>query len=185
MGKRFVFVEEVQDAISKGETEMELPEGTRFSPAAADLVREKDIRVLFTGSLAPDDTKSQESAGGKNNVEAPETAQASALIAVVSAGKTASDTVGNVAARSPYFLIFNGQGELIEVLENPHRDTGGGAGPLVAEFLAGRGITTMVAGSFGSNMKASLDEKGINYFECSGKAEEAARAVSLQNNGAA
>ena len=185
MGKRFVFVEEVQDVLSKGQTEMELPEGTRFSPAADDLIREKGIRVSFTGSPAPVDRKGQEPTGGKNKVEMQDTARAGALIAIVSAEKTATGTVGNVAARSPYFLLFNGQGELIEVLDNPHRDTGGGAGPLVAEFMGERGITTMVAGNFGSNMKASLDEKGINYFEFSRKAEEAARAVSLENNRAA
>jgi len=177
MGKRFVFVEEVQDVLSKGITEMELPEGTRFSPAANDLIREKGIQVSFTGSPAPDDKRDQESLGAKDTVDTKHTTQASALIAVVSAGQTVADTVGNVAARSPYFLLFNGQGELVEVLENPHRDTGGGAGPLVADLMAGRGVKTVIAGNFGANIIDSLKEKGLDYLEFSGTVGDAVKSA--------
>ena len=183
MVRRFVFVREVEELVAKGQNEMELPEGTRFSSEAADLIKERGVRITFTSGPAPDSGKRRESEEELNESEGTDTAYArgtkeqQSLIAVVSAGQAITDPVGNVAARSPYFLIFDGQGELIEVLENPHRETGGGAGPLVAELMAERGVSTMVAGSFGTNIKASLEEKGVNYLEFSGQVGEAVKLV--------
>jgi predicted Fe-Mo cluster-binding NifX family protein len=102
------------------------------------------------------------------------------LIAVASEGRVVTDAVGPVAARSRYFLIFDDQGKLIEILENPHRETGGGAGPLVANLMAERGVSTLIAQNFGMNIKASLDEKGVNHFEFSGQIGDAVKSVLNQ-----
>ena len=183
MVRRFVFVREVEELVAKGQNEMELPEGTRFSPAAADLIKERGIRVTFTSGPAPDSGKIPESEEKPNESELTDVTyvrganEQQSLIAVVSAGQTVTDAVGNIAARSPYFLIFDGQGKLVEVLENPYRNIGGGAGPLVANLMAERGVSTMVAGTFGTNIKASLEEKGVNYVEFSGQVKEAVKAV--------
>ena len=182
MGRRFVFVEELQDIISKGRTEIELPEGTRFSPAAKDMIQEKNIRVLFTGNPVPDDNGGGASVGDEHNVVTQNSVRMDTFIAVVSAGKTVTDTVGNVAARSPYFLLFNSQGELVEVLENPYRNAGGGAGPLVAELMASRNVKTVIAGNFGVNIAASLKEKGVRFLVFSGSVGEAVQS-SLVGNG--
>jgi predicted Fe-Mo cluster-binding NifX family protein len=69
---------------------------------------------------------------------------------------------------------------LIEILENPHRETGGGAGPLVANLMAERGVSTLIAQNFGMNIKASLDEKGVNHFEFSGQIGDAVKSVLNQ-----
>jgi len=182
MVRRFVFVREVEELVAKGQIEMELPEGTRFSSEAADLIKERGIRLTFTSGQAPDSGKTSESEEKVNESEASDatsarSAKEESLIAVVSAGQAITDPVGDAAARSPYFLIFDGQGELIEVLENPHRETGGGAGPPVAVLMAERGVSTMVAGAFGTNIKASLEEKGVNYFEFTGQVGEAVKLV--------
>lgn len=183
MKRRFIFVREVEELVAKGKNEMELPEGTRFSPAATDLIKERGIRITFTSGQAPDFGKTSESEEKANESEASDVTSArsakeeESLIAVVSAGQAITDPVGDAAARSPYFLIFDGQGELIEVLENPHRETGGGAGPLVAVLMAERGVSTVVAGAFGTNIKASLEEKGVNYLEFSGQVGEAVKIV--------
>jgi predicted Fe-Mo cluster-binding NifX family protein len=176
MKKRFVFAKEVKEQVAKGDTKLELPEGTKFSPEAADLIKERGIQVIFTAVAV--ETREKESETGRVQVgaEALETDSGGALIGVASPGKTAADMVGSIAARSPFFLVFNTNGGLVEVLENPYRDSGGGAGPLVAELMAKKGITTMVAGNFGMNIKASLDEKGIKYFEFQGRVGEALRA---------
>ena len=183
MARRFVFVREVEELVAKGQTEMELPEGTRCSPAAADMIREMGIRVTFSGGPAPDSGKTPDSEEKSDGSEAMDTAsgrgaeEQQSLVAVVSSGQAITDPVGDVAARSPFFLIFDEQGELTEVMENPHRETGGGAGPLVAVLMAERGVSTMVAGRFGTNIKASLEEKGVNYLEYSGQVGEAVKVV--------
>ena len=124
MVRRFVFVREVEELVAKGQNEMELPEGTRFSAAAADLIKERGIRITFTSGPASDSGKAPESEENPNESKGTDvnsvrgTKEQQSLIAVVSAGRAITDPVGNVAARSPYFLIFDGQGKLIEALEN-------------------------------------------------------------------
>ena len=137
--------------------------------------------MIFTAAGA--DTREKESGTGRieDRTEAAKTESVGALIAVASPGKTATDVVGSVAARSPFFLLFNEKGELVEVLENPYRESGGGAGPLVAELLAKKGVATMVAGNFGMNIKTSLNEIGLHHLAFQGKAGDAVQAALRQS----
>ena len=98
-------------------------------------------------------------------------------IAVAANGKSAQASVSNMAAKCPYYLIFNNKGELIEVVDNPYSNASGGAGPLAANFLAQRGITTVIAGNFGSKMVNTLENKSITHFEFKGIAENAVKKV--------
>ncbi len=102
-------------------------------------------------------------------------------IAVAASSKTAKASVSNMAAKCPYYLIFNNKGELIEVIDNPYRDTSGGAGPSAANFLAQRGVTIVIAGNFGSKMINTLKNKGITHFEFKGRVDDAVKRV-LQLN---
>jgi predicted Fe-Mo cluster-binding NifX family protein len=175
--KKFVFAKEVKGLVARGLDKIELPEGTRFSPEAADLIKERGIQVIFTGASAESRVVEPGTGGVKVRTEAPKSNSAGPLIAVASSGKTATDMVGSIAARSPFFLLFNAKGDLVEVLENPYRDSGGGAGPLVAELMVKEGVTSMVAGNFGMNIRTSLGEKGLRYFEFQGQAGEAVQAA--------
>jgi predicted Fe-Mo cluster-binding NifX family protein len=94
-------------------------------------------------------------------------------IAIASDGKTEEALVAQKAARSSCYLIFDKGGELREVVDNPHKDVGSGAGPLAAEFLASKEVTLVVAGLFGSKMVAALDNKGIRRVELTGKVRDA------------
>jgi predicted Fe-Mo cluster-binding NifX family protein len=94
-------------------------------------------------------------------------------VAVAAEGKTTAAEVSGVAARSPYFLIFDGDGKLLEAVENPYRSAGGGAGTSVVPFLAQRGITVIVAGKFGGKMIRAMKDEGIGYLELRGTAEAA------------
>ena len=98
-------------------------------------------------------------------------------IAVAADGKSAQASVSNIAAKCPYYLIFNNKGELIEVVDNPYSDASRGAGPLAANFLARRGITTVIAGNFGSKMVNTLENKSIAHFEFKGIADNAVKIV--------
>jgi predicted Fe-Mo cluster-binding NifX family protein len=181
MIRKFVFAREVEELVAAGGTKMELPEGTRFSPAAADLVKEKGIKVIFTAAKGEKRERDQDIGSSKGEKEAPESASAEGLIAVASSGKSCSGEVGSTAARSPFFLIFNREGALVEVLENPFSDSSGGAGPLVAGLMAEKGISLLVAGNFGKNIRAVLNEKGIRHIEFQGQAGGAVKEMMRKN----
>jgi predicted Fe-Mo cluster-binding NifX family protein len=182
--RKFVFVKEIETLISQGLTDLQVPQGTRFSPLAADLIREKGIRVSFniglrSDSLEPPPLKEERRSAASSKVKPEQTPAKTvrAFIAVASEGKDSTADVGPIAARSRYFLIFNRQGELIESLENPHRKADSGAGRMVADFLADRGIFTFVAQKFGGNIKASLERRGMSYTEYPGPAAEAVKVL--------
>jgi predicted Fe-Mo cluster-binding NifX family protein len=98
-------------------------------------------------------------------------------IAVAAEGTTAAAQVSGVAARSPYFLIFNRAGTLIEAIDNPYKGAGRKAGVSVVPFLAQKGVTTIVAGEFGKNMIQAMKERDIKYMEFQGSAEAALKNV--------
>ena len=102
-------------------------------------------------------------------------------IAVAASSKTAKASVSNMAAKCPYYLIFNNKGELIEVIDNPYRDASGGAGPSAANFLAQRDIDIIVAGSFGSKMIDALRNSGKTHFEFKGRVDDAVKSVLKLN----
>jgi len=107
----------------------------------------------------------------------PVPAEIEGKIAVAAGGSTPADRVGTVAARSPYFLIFDGTGNLLEVIDNPYKGTQKGAGPLAARFLAQKGVTVAVAEEFGKNMIQAMKEKGIQYLEFQGSVEAAVNRI--------
>ncbi len=101
----------------------------------------------------------------------------SMTIAVASSDRTATAPVSNLAGRSPYYLLFDRSGKLIEVLENPYMNARGGAGQSVVTFLAQKGVTVIVAGEFGSRMVAAMKANGIDHFEFRGTVSEAVKNV--------
>jgi predicted Fe-Mo cluster-binding NifX family protein len=93
-------------------------------------------------------------------------------IAVASDGKTAYSVVSGVAGRCAYFLIFDSSGKLLEAIENPHKNASGGAGSLVVNFLAGKGVTVVVAGKFGDKMIVAMKGAGMASVEFAGTADD-------------
>jgi predicted Fe-Mo cluster-binding NifX family protein len=98
-------------------------------------------------------------------------------IAVASDGNTPASAVSPVAARSAYYLIFDGKGAFVEALSNPHKSAGGGAGTLAVDFLAGKGVTTVIAGAFGDKMVAAMKAKGMAHVVFKGNAGDAVADV--------
>jgi predicted Fe-Mo cluster-binding NifX family protein len=98
-------------------------------------------------------------------------------VAVAAEEKTVTAEVSGVAARCPYFLIFGGDGVLVEAVDNPYKAAKGGAGTSVVPFLAQKGVTFVVAGEFGRNMTQAMKAKGIESLEFHGSAEAALKKV--------
>jgi predicted Fe-Mo cluster-binding NifX family protein len=98
-------------------------------------------------------------------------------IAIGSEGKTAAAKVSGVAARAPYFLIFDGSGKFLEAIDNPYKTAKGGAATSVVPLLAQKGATVVVAGEFGKYMIDAMKGKRIQYLEFKGSVEEALKKV--------
>ena len=94
-------------------------------------------------------------------------------IAIASEGDTIESQVENQGGRSSWFLFFDGKGELLEAIENPYKQEGGGAGVSCADFLAEKGVTVFVAGKVGNKMKAALENSSIAFISFSGTVENA------------
>jgi predicted Fe-Mo cluster-binding NifX family protein len=97
-------------------------------------------------------------------------------IAVAGNDKILTSAVSGQAGRANYYLFFDGKGKLIETLENPYKDRDG-AGKLVADFLAGKGVTVVVAEGFGGPIVDLMKGKGINAVAFKGSIEGAVKKV--------
>ena len=181
MEKRFIFVRDVEEWVKEGITETELPAGARLTAAAADLIKERGIRLKKTGEAGdkptPRDGRSDRDTQGGSPDMTPSGTPTKGTVAVASTGQTPSDPIGSVAARSPYFLLFDEKGDFLGSMENPHADSGGGTGRLVADLMAERGVRTLIAGNFGRNIKADLEERGVRFIEATGPCAEAVRRL--------
>jgi len=96
-------------------------------------------------------------------------------IAVSANDKTLAASVSKQAGPSPFFLIFDGKGKLIETIANPYKEGGGGIA--VADFLAGKGVTIVVAQGFGDKIVQVMKDKGIKAIAFKGSVEEAVKKV--------
>jgi bacterioferritin-associated ferredoxin len=50
MGPKFIFAKDIQEALKGGKREILVPEGSRISSAALDLIKEKGLHVTYVGS---------------------------------------------------------------------------------------------------------------------------------------
>jgi|WetSurMetagenome_2_1015567.scaffolds.fasta_scaffold00151_10 predicted Fe-Mo cluster-binding NifX family protein len=103
-------------------------------------------------------------------VSVPAFASEPLKVAVASAGKDGSSNVGPTATRSPYFLIFNSKGKLLEAIENPYIRTRPGSGACVEamNMLKKKGVTHIIAGAFGPRTSSVIRNIGIKQVSASG-----------------
>jgi len=98
-------------------------------------------------------------------------------IAVASNGKDPKSSISSKAGHCPYYLIFNGAGELIEVVANPYKNAQRRAGQQTANFLADKGVTIVIAGNFGDKMIGVMRSNGMDYFKLQGIVHDAVKTV--------
>jgi len=96
-------------------------------------------------------------------------------IAVAANDKTPAASVSKQAGPSPFFQIFDGKGKLIETIANPFKEGGGGIA--VADFLAGKGVTVVVAEGFGDKIVQVMKDKGMKAVAFKGSVEAAVKKV--------
>jgi len=98
-------------------------------------------------------------------------------IAIAVEEKAPTAKVSQKGGRSPYFLIFDQAGRLLEIVDNPHKTDRRRAGPSVVAFLSEKGVTFIAAAHFGGKMAGSMHNKGIGSLEFQGTAEEALKRI--------
>jgi predicted Fe-Mo cluster-binding NifX family protein len=101
----------------------------------------------------------------------------SGLIAVASDEKNQPANVSSEAARCEYYMIFDSKGKLMGVIDNPYKDASGGAGTSAANFLGDKGITVVIAESFGGKMTSAMKSRDITFYKLKGKADDAVKEV--------
>jgi predicted Fe-Mo cluster-binding NifX family protein len=97
-------------------------------------------------------------------------------IAVAANDKTPQATISGQAGTASFFLFFDGKGKFLEATENPYKGKEG-AGKSVAEYLAGKGVSVVVAEGFGGPIVDLMKSKGIKAVASKGSAEEAVKKV--------
>ena len=101
-------------------------------------------------------------------------------IAVAANGQTLAASVSAQPGRSPFFLLFDEKGKLIEAIANPAKDAAS-SGIAVTDFLAGKGVTVAVAGEYGPQIVDVMKNKGIKAVAFKGSVEEAVKKVLKSN----
>lgn len=92
-------------------------------------------------------------------------------IAVATTKKGIKAKACSQAGRAPFYLIFE-DGVLVETWKNPFRVGGGGAGFSVAKAMADKEVKKIIAAQMGDKMKGALRERGIEFAEIQGTAQE-------------
>ena len=101
-------------------------------------------------------------------------------IAVATTGPEKTAAISRQAARSPFFLFFDGRGNFLEAIENQSKDLPGGAGQSAASLIAKKGATLIIAGDIGHKMKQALIEYQIEYTKKTGVAYDVVQTI-IQN----
>ena len=84
-------------------------------------------------------------------------------IAIATESADVSSEVSTQGARALHYLIFDGNGNLKEIIANPYVGDEKSVGPNVAILLAQMGVNKVIAGRFGSKFKEVLEQ---NKIEC-------------------
>lgn len=177
MGKKFIFIKDIEELLEQGKTQIKLPEGTRLSPAAWDMVRENNLELSFTGAATPADNDIEKLKSQETSSKKPRGAPQPGLTAVASAAREVSGTVGNDAVKAPFFLIFDMEGRLIDIIKNPFSGADDDAGLSIANLMATSQVSAIVAQKFDSAIKSHLDAKKVQYFEIPGQIQNAVNRV--------
>lgn len=79
--------------------------------------------------------------------------------------------VSRHAARAGFYLVFDENGILLDVIHNPFKDYERVVGIRVADYLADQRIDMVVAAKFGTGFTDALKSKGIRQAELGGQSK--------------
>ncbi len=177
MAKKFIFIEDIKALLRQGKTEMILPGGTRFSPAAWDLIREQGIQVSFKDASSEKKSEDPEAIRGPGDTAIKVKPSGHGLIAVTSSGRDIAGPVGKDALKEPFFLIFDVEGRFIDVIKNPYANRDDAVEPLIANLMASSQISKFLAETIDSSLKTHLEAKKVQVFQIAGPIQDAVQSL--------
>ena len=71
--------------------------------------------------------------------------------------------------RCSHFAIYDSETKKTEFFANPAKAASEGAGPTAVQFVAAKGVKTIIAGEFGGKIKSLLDSLHIEMKNENGK----------------
>lgn len=98
-------------------------------------------------------------------------------IAIATESDDPSVEISPRGARALFYLVFDADGHLSEVLENPYAGNATNVGPDVANMLIDIHVTKVIAGRIGPRFKQALDNNHVECIEQMGIAAQAAKEL--------
>jgi predicted Fe-Mo cluster-binding NifX family protein len=93
--------------------------------------------------------------------------------AIAADGEQPEAQIAKLAGIAPYFHLYDVDGNLLEVLPNPHLDMEYGIGPACAVTLADMGVTVLVARKIpGPKMEDVLNEREVRIVRRIGTVQD-------------
>jgi len=105
--------------------------------------------------------------------ETPQTKES--LFAIAAEGNITTAEISKLAGISPFFHLYEENGNAVEVLPNPYLDMEYGTGPAAAQLLIDKGVTVLVARRIpGPKMMDVLDSNNVRLVRRVGIVEDVA-----------
>lgn len=82
---------------------------------------------------------------------------------VASDGNTIQSNISSEASRCAYYVFVDSQGEVLEIVENTHKDVHGGASSKLVTMLKEKKVSHIIASNFGDKLITKLKENKIKY----------------------
>jgi predicted Fe-Mo cluster-binding NifX family protein len=101
-------------------------------------------------------------------------------IAVAAVADDVNSDISPVAARAPYYLIFDKDGAFLKAVKNPFSGSARDSSSGVVDLVVKESCKTMIAGEFGYKMQSRLKANGITYYERKGSVKKALRAFTAK-----
>lgn len=98
-------------------------------------------------------------------------------IAIATEDNDPSARISSLGARALFFLIFDADGDLREILENSYASNATHVGPDVADMLISMHVTKVIAGRFGPKFKEALENNHVECIEQTGFAAQVAKEL--------
>ncbi len=100
------------------------------------------------------------------------------IIGVTADGPTLESNISMMAARAPYFLIIEKNGEEIKLREAIQNTwMGRGAGPRAAQTFISHGVEVVITSRAGPNFQALLENSGVRIVQATGRVIDAVKQL--------
>lgn len=95
------------------------------------------------------------------------------IAVVASDGKDLTSDVSSKASRCDYYIFIDKSGDVLEVIQNTHKDVSGGASNKLVAMLNEKRVSHIIAASFGDKLIGALQSNDISHTVHIGSVESA------------